>query len=220
MHIGIIMDGNRRWAKRNGKPTIAGHKQGFQTLKKILKLAKQLNISYVSVYAFSTENWKRSQEEVNGLMNLLKTALQTQLDDIKSEGIRIVFLGNRNNLDDKIVRLIENTEKETADNTNGTLAICFNYGGKQEVVDAAVQAIEENIDLSEKNIQNYLYHPEVPDVDILVRTGGEKRLSNFMMWRVQYAELFFSDTLWPDFSEQELQDICAEFARRNRRFGG
>lgn len=218
-HVGIIMDGNRRWAKAQGVSTIDGHRAGFKRLKGLLSTIQELNIDYLSVYAFSTENWKREGEEVSALMKFATWVLKNELADLHKEGIRLLFLGSRDKLDASLVKLMEAAEKQTAGNSNGTLCVCFNYGGKQEIVDAAIAAAESG-DISEESISNNVYHPDVPDVDLLIRTSGEKRISNFMMWRGSYAEIEFTDTLWPDFSDDELRRIIQEYEQRNRRFGG
>ncbi len=218
-HLGLIMDGNRRSPKANGKQTIDGHRAGYKNLKELLRTVKKLGLPYVSVYAFSTENWNRSKEEVEGLMTLLRWVLKSEMKDLIKEELRIVFVGSDENVPDDISKLMKDVEEKSSHFTNGTLAICFNYGGQQEVVDAVNYIIESGKDVSVDEISKNLYAPEVPPADLIIRTSGEHRLSNYMMWRSTYAELHFTDTLWPDFSGAELESIVNEFNERNRRFG-
>jgi len=217
-HLGIIMDGNRRWAKKAGKPAIEGHRQGYKNLKDLLSAVKDLDIDTVSVYAFSTENWNRSHEEVEGIMGLLRWVMKNELNDLIKEGIRVRWIGSEDRVPKDIIALMRNAEEKTKDLTEGTLAICFNYGGHQEIVDAANKAAESG-EISQETITKNLYAPDIAPMDLLIRTSGEKRISNFMLWRMEYAELHFTDTLWPDFSRQELRDIVNDYHGRSRRFG-
>lgn len=219
-HLGVIMDGNRRWAKKNGLTVVEGHTAGFKNLKSLLKTIQELKIEYLTVYAFSTENWRRSQAEVTGLMKLATTVLTHEVEDINQQNIRIRFLGTRERLDGKLQQLMDSAEAKTASNDGGTLAICFNYGGKQEIVDAARAVVSKGEHITEDSLNAHVYAPDMPDVDLIIRTSGEKRISNFMMWQGSYAEIEFTDTLWPDFSGKELREITTEYLKRNRRFGG
>ena len=218
-HIGMIMDGNRRWAKARGKSPSQGHREGYKTLKNILKTVKELDIDYVSVYAFSTENWKRSKDEVDAILGLVRRFMKNELQEIMDEGIRVVWLGSEENVPEDIVKMIRDAEAKTKDLDAGTMAICFNYGGKQEIVDATKSIVAAGEEITEENISKHIYGPEVPPIDLLIRTSGEHRLSNYMLWRSDYAELVFTDTLWPDFNGDELKKIIDEFHGRSRRYG-
>jgi undecaprenyl diphosphate synthase len=221
-HVAIIMDGNRRWAKAHNVPTLRGHMKGQQTLHRLTRYAFEHGVEYLSVYAFSTENWRRTEKEVGYLMRQVAQALAKYTDEFVGQGVKIVFLGVRSDLDPKVLRAIELAEAATAANTKATLAVCFNYGGQQEIVDAAKALIDDNLatsDITPETFAQKLYQPDVPAIDLLIRTGGEQRLSNFMLWRAAYAELAFTDTLWPDFSDEEFAQLIAEYAARARRFG-
>lgn len=225
-HIAFIMDGNRRWAKAKGLPIIAGHEKGAETLTNIVKTAKELGIKYVTVYAFSTENWKREKSEVDGLMNLLRKYLDRSFKELEENNARIMFIGERNMLAADIVEKMEQIETRTAQNPDITLCVALSYGGRQDIV-AAVRKIAGfaqngglNIkDIDEKKFSDMLYTKDLPDPDLLIRTSGEKRLSNFLLWQLSYAEFYFSDTLWPDFSADELKLIIEDYKTRERRYG-
>ena len=221
-HIGLILDGNRRWAKARGLPTLEGHRQGAEAFRRVVRAAFERGVPYVSTYVFSTENWSRAQDEVTYLMNLLITFVKRDLDALHKEGIRVVILGTREGLDEKIDKLLDQVEAKTAHNTKATLALCFNYGGQIEIVDAVKKLITNGAkaeDISVEAISRELYHPEIPPVDLIIRTSGEQRISNFMLWRGSYAELLFVDTFWPDFNEQDLDNALTVYAARQRRFG-
>lgn len=221
-HLGLILDGNRRWAVLHGKPTLEGHQQGAEALKTVALAAFDRGIEYVSAFAFSTENWQRTEEEVGYLMKLFMKAVELHLDTFHKAGIRVVILGRREGLSESVLKAFDRTEEKTKDNTRGTLALCVNYGGHQELVDAVKEIVSLNTTASEINagtIENALYHPEIPNIDLLVRTSGEHRTSGFMLYRAEYAELYFTDVLWPDFDEAELDKSLSEYARRKRRFG-
>ncbi len=227
-NLGIIMDGNGRWAKKRGLPRQAGHVTGAQTFRKITKYCERCGVRYLTVYAFSTENWKRPQEEVNAIMDLLRQYLKESLADFQQENIRVRFIGDRVPLAEDIRRLMQEAEDTTAHKDGMTLNIALNYGGQQEITAAArslaarVQAGEltpEEID--ETALQQALYTEDQPPVDLILRPSGEYRLSNFLIWQSAYAEfVFMDDILWPDFKESDLERAFEEFARRNRRFGG
>ncbi len=225
-HIAFIMDGNRRWARARGLPIIAGHEKGAETLTDVVKAAKDLGIKYVTVYAFSTENWKREKAEVDGLMNLLRKYLDKSFKELEENNARIVFIGERNMLASDIVEKMQQIEERTAQNSDITLCVALSYGGRQEIISASekiaelVQNGELNIkDIDEKKFSDMLYTKGMPDPDLLIRTSGEKRISNFLLWQLSYSEFYFSDTLWPDFSKQELVDIIDNYKKRERRYG-
>jgi undecaprenyl diphosphate synthase len=222
-HIGYIIDGNRRWAKKHGIPTYEGHLAGYNTLKEIAFANLEAGIEFMSIYIFSTENWKRSQDEVKGLMSLILKLFTTDAKLFNENNARLKILGTRDGLDPKILKAMDKLENDTKDNTRGTLAICLNYGGQTEVVDAVKNIIKLGTkaeDVTEDLIAANLYGAEVPPVDIIVRTSGEKRLSNFMLWRSAYSELIFMDKMWPDMKKEDVSDIIKEYSRRQRRFGG
>ena len=225
-HIAIIMDGNGRWAKRQGLPRSMGHKKGAEIVKEIAKAANEKGVKFLTLYAFSTENWGRPKDEVDTLMSLLRQYLKTDLSELKKNNIRIRFIGERNMLDADIVQNMHRLERETQDNTGMCLCLAISYGARQEILQAAqkLAALVKNGDLSESDvdIQNFsamLYTNEMPDPDIVIRTSGEQRISNFLLWQAAYAEFFFTKTLWPDFSAQELDDIIEQFKSRERRYG-
>ena len=221
-HLGIILDGNRRWAKEKGLPTLEGHRRGAETFKTTVLAAFDRGIEYISAFAFSTENWQRTEEEVGYLMKLLVKAVEKHLNTFDKAGIKIVVLGRRDNLTAPVLKAIEKAEQKTAGNTTGTLALCFNYGGQEELVDAVKTIVESGVapqDITRETIQNALYYPEVPGADLIIRTSGEHRTSGFMLYRSDYAELYFSDLYWPDFDEAELDKALSEYSNRKRRFG-
>ena len=221
-HVGIILDGNRRWAKLNGLPKLEGHRVGSDNLKKVATKAFDLGVTYVSAFVFSTENWKRTKTEVNYLMRLVHRLIVKDLKDINNKGIRVRWLGSKSGVDRRLVSEIEAAEKMTKDNDKGTLAFCFNYGGQQEIVDAVKQIIslspQEN-EINRELISEHIYCPDIPEVDLLIRTSGEQRISNFMLWRAAYSELYFSNKLWPDFTEEDLSQAIKDYGNRARRFG-
>lgn len=222
-HIGFILDGNRRWARDQGLPTLEGHRKGYDTLKTIAEAAFDKGVKFVSAFVFSTENWSRSKDEVDYLMNLaMKIAVKDSKEMIK-ENIKIVVMGIEDKVPPKLIKAWRDAEEDSKNNTGGTLALCFNYGGTRELVDATRAIITEGTkpeDVNDDMIAQHLYHPEVPDIDLMIRTSGEMRISNFMLWRVRYAELYFSDKHWPAFSKEDFDMALEEFSRRNRRFGG
>ena len=222
LHIGIIMDGNGRWAQKRGLARTAGHKEGLETAKKIVKACANAGIKYVTLYTFSTENWKRAQEEVGYLMGLIKGHLRSEFEFYKANGIRIEHLGDLKGLPEDVQTEIINAKEETKNFTGLTVVLAINYVGRDEIIRSVKKIIEKQIDsdsLTEKSISDNFDIPELPDVDFLIRTGGEKRLSNFLLWHSAYAELCFTDTLWPDYTEDELIENLNEFYKRTRRFG-
>lgn len=227
VHIGIIMDGNGRWAKKRGLPRQAGHVSGAKVFRTITKHCEKRGIRYLTVYAFSTENWKRPQAEVDGIMNLLREYLKESLSDFKKENIRTRFIGDISALAPDIQELIVEAQNETAHKTGMTLNIAVNYGGRAEIVHA-VQRLARDVqkgvlrveDIDENQIGDRLYTAGQPDPDLILRPSGENRLSNFLVWQAAYAEYVMNDVLWPDFTTDDLDAALREFARRNRRFGG
>lgn len=225
-HIAIIMDGNRRWAKQRKLPIKLGHKQGAETLKKIVRYANKIGIEYITVYAFSTENWKRSEEEVNALMNLLENYLDDFAKEADTENIVIRVLGNLAQLSEALQKSIKNTIKRTEKNTGTIFNIALNYGGRDEIVNAVKQISAEvkegkvNIeDIDENFVSEHLYTKDDPDPDLLIRTSGELRLSGFLPWQSTYSEFLFLDKLWPDFNCEDLDNAIKVYNNRNRKFG-
>lgn len=226
-HIAIIMDGNRRWAKSHGLTTKLGHKEGAETLKKITRHANKIGIKYLTVYAFSTENWKRSEEEVGSLMILFKNYLDDLVSAVDTENVKVKIFGHIETLPENLQTSIKKAMDKTKDNTGLKLCIAFNYGGRDEITKATCEIAQDVVlnkinidDINEKLIQSYLYTKEEPDPDLLIRTSGEIRLSNFLPWQLVYSEFIFIDKYWPDFSENDLQDAINIYEKRNRKFGG
>ena len=222
-HLAIIMDGNRRWAKERGLPSLQGHTTGYDNLKRIGDACLARGIDVLSVFAFSTENWKRTQEEVGYLMELLERGLRNELNDFIAKGLRIRVLGRRDGLRPSVLEAIQTAEEKTAANTTGTLCICLNYGGRAEIVDAARRAIASGIapeSLDEQRFAAFLYTAGQPDPDLLIRTSGEMRVSNYLLWQIAYAEIYVTDTLWPDFRRRHLLEAVLAYQKRERRYGG
>ena len=221
-HLGIILDGNRRWAKSKNLPNLEGHRIGYQNLKGITQYAFDKGIKYVSAYIFSIENWSRTKEEVKYLMGLILNVLTKEVSDLNKSDIRVVCLGSRDRLSNRILKAIDSAEEKTKNNSSGTLCLCFNYGGYQEIVDAVKKIIKSNIPtekINNKVIEASLYAPDVPAVDLIIRTSGEHRISGFMLYRSAYSELYFTNKHWPEFKEKDLDDALADYALRQRRFG-
>lgn len=221
-HIGFIMDGNRRWAQERGLPPFKGHEAGVDALERAADACFDRGVQFMSAYTFSIENWSRTQEEVSFLMGLVTKILTTYLKKFHEKGIRIVVLGTRERLDKKVLKAIDEAEEKTKHNTNGTLALCFNYGGHQELIDMVKKIIDSGVEpstLQPADLQTYLYHPEVPPCDLIVRTSGENRLSGFMLPRSDYAEFIFDKTYWPDIDKKHVNDYIDEYLSRQRRFG-
>jgi undecaprenyl diphosphate synthase len=222
-HIGIIMDGNGRWARRRGHPASFGHRAGVRAIKRVLEGCEQLGVHVLSVYAFSTENWSRPRAEVRALMRLFHETMQREIDEMHRRGVRIVVSGRRDGLSSRMRDRIEEAAARTAGNTNGVLNVCLNYGGRAEIVDSVQQLVREGIppdQIDEAAIASHLYHPDLPDPDLIIRTAGESRVSNFLLWQSAYAELLVTDTLWPDFGVEDLKTAIADYNSRVRRFGG
>lgn len=222
VHLGLILDGNRRWAKSQGLPRLEGHRRGYENLKTIGKSCLERGVQYVSAYVFSTENWDRSQEEVTYLMKLLLWVATKEVEELHRAGIRVRFVGSRERLSDKIIKALDAAEAKTRDNTGGTLALCLNYGGHQELVEATRAIVASGMSPAEIDagtIAGNLYAPDIPPIDFIIRTSGEQRLSNFMLWRAAYSELYFADVHWPAFDVAALDKALAEYATRTRRYG-
>lgn len=225
-HIAIIMDGNGRWAKRRGMPRQFGHKKGAENVINITRAMKESGIKYLTLYAFSTENWQRSEDEVAALMQLLRDYLDKELQEIMDNNVRIIFIGEREMLSDDIQQKMAYIEEKSLNNTALTLCIALSYGSRQEILSAVkkvvqlVQTGKCQIDaISQDLFSSLLYTHGIPDPDILIRTSGEQRVSNYLLWQIAYSEMFFTNTLWPDFSKEELMDIIEKFKNRERRYG-
>jgi undecaprenyl diphosphate synthase len=224
-HVAIIMDGNGRWAKKRLLPRTLGHKQGVETVRSILKAGASLGIKYLSVYTFSTENWKRPPEEVTFLMKLLKESILNELADLNKNGVRIRLLGDRESLPSDVLDALEKIEDQTKDNAVIQLNLMINYGSRREIV-SAVESIVSEIKsgkietIDEATISDHLYTKGIPDPDVLIRTSGIVRISNFMLWQLSYSEMFFVDKHWPDFKKEDLVDVLRSYQDRHRRFGG
>ncbi len=225
-HIAFIMDGNRRWAKKRGLPAVVGHKKGAEVLIDTAKAVKSFGVKFMTVYAFSTENWQRDKEEVDGLMNLLRNYLDNSFKELEENNVKIVFIGERDMLAADIVAKMAKIEDKTRQNDGMTLCVALSYGGRQEIVAASKKIAElvqsgslkpENIDVS--TFSSMLYTAEIPEPDLLIRTSGEQRISNYLLWQLAYSEMYFSQTLWPDFSKSELKDIIEIYNKRERRYG-
>jgi undecaprenyl diphosphate synthase len=218
-HIAIVMDGNGRWATRRFLPRVAGHKQGVESLRRCVKACADRGVAVLTVFAFSSENWNRPVEEVSGLMDLMVGALGREVPKLSQDGVQLHFIGERGGLSEKIAAGLLQAEAATAHNTRLVLNVCFNYGGRWDIARAAAQLAARGEPLTEANLDAAMALSHVPDPDLFIRTGGEQRLSNFLLWQSAYAELFFSDRLWPEFDEAALDEAIAAFQRRERRFG-
>ncbi|MFW0109055.1 isoprenyl transferase [Rothia sp. P7181] len=226
-HVAVVMDGNGRWANQRGLPRNEGHKAGEHSLVDVVAGAIEMGIPYVSAYAFSTENWRRSIDEVSFIMRFVTEVLTRQLDTLQSWGVRVLWAGRKPKLWKSVIRQLEYCQEQTKNNTVCTLVMCVNYGGRAEIADAA-QALAQDVaagvvkphSVNEKMLSRYLYQPEVPDVDLFLRSSGELRTSNFLLWQSAYAELVFLDVLWPDVDRLVLWDAVEQYARRDRRYGG
>ncbi|QCO16100.1 isoprenyl transferase [Azospirillum brasilense] len=225
-HVAVIMDGNGRWAKSRGLPRTAGHKKGVDAVRRTVEAAGELGIGYLTIFSFSSENWRRPEEEVSDLMQLLRFYLRSEIADLHRNGVRLRVIGDRARLSKDIVGLIDNAENLTRDNRKLTLVVALSYGSRQEITLAARRLAEEvkagtldPADITEDRLSERLFTADIPDPDLIVRTSGEKRISNFLLWQAAYAELVFVDTLWPDFSKRDLEAAIEEFHRRERRFG-
>jgi undecaprenyl diphosphate synthase len=225
-HVAIIMDGNGRWAKARGLPRTVGHREGAEALRRVVRASAEFGIDYLTVFGFSSENWKRPAAEVTDLMGLLRLYLRKEIDEIHREGVRLRVIGDRERLSSDIIRLIEDAEARTAGNCRLNLTVALSYGGRAEIVRAAQQLARaaqagslDSEDIDEAAFQRYLFTADIPDPDLVIRTSGEKRISNFLLWQSAYAEYVFMDKLWPDFAGEDLKSAIGEFGGRKRRYG-
>ena len=223
-HIAIIMDGNGRWAKKQGHQRTIGHKAGMEALRKTIQSCARLKISYLTVYAFSTENWARPEKEVSFLMTLFNSVLNSEVENLHKNNVKIKVLGNKNRLSDSLIKKIKKAEEKTKSNTRLQVNILIDYGSRQEIINAckriATEFSKEEIEkLSESDFNQFLYTASIPEPEILIRPGKEYRISNFLLWQLSYSELIFIDTLWPEFNEESLINVIKEYQKRNRRFG-
>jgi undecaprenyl diphosphate synthase len=226
-HVAVIMDGNGRWATRRGLPRVAGHREGVKAARAIVRAADAVGLRYLTLYAFSTENWNRPEDEVSTLMSLLERSIQSELPELMANNVRLRVIGRRQGVPVAVRRGIDTVVQETRNNTGLTLLMAFNYGGRDELLDA-FRALAARVaagtlkpdEISEAHVGGALYTGDVPDPDLLIRTSGEMRISNFLLWQIAYTELFITPTLWPDFGPADLYRAIAEFQRRDRRFGG
>lgn len=225
-HVAIIMDGNGRWAQKRGLKRTKGHQKGAEVLKKISEYVYDKGINVLSVFAFSTENWKRDKEEVDYLMDLFLKAFKENFNVVKKKGVKVIFSGVKTRLNDKVIKAMNDMTEETKDNKNGIFNICINYGGQDEIIEAT-KKISNDVkdgtisvgDINTQLFKSYLFN-DLPPIDLLIRTSGEYRISNFMLWQMAYSELYFTDVLWPDFDDKEMEKAIDSFMGRDRRFGG
>jgi len=218
-HIAIVMDGNGRWASKRFLPRLAGHRQGMESLRRCIRACLDRGVAVLTVFAFSSENWNRPADEVSGLMDLLATALGKEIPSLHADGVQVHFVGERAGLSDKVRLGLDQAEAATAANQRLVLNVCFNYGGRWDIAQAAARLAAQGQAITEAGLNAAMALAHVPDPDLVIRTGGELRLSNFLLWQAAYAELYFSDKLWPDFDETELDRAIAEYGRRERRYG-
>ena len=220
LHIAFIMDGNGRWAEKKGLPRFVGHSQGVKVIKKIVKSALNFRIKYITLFAFSTENWSRPKNEVDFLMKLFIDSIKTELEELSSKSVSLKFIGNIHNLNTNLKEVIKFAENKTKSNNKVILSIALNYGGKWDIVNATNQILTTNIKkINESEFNNYTSLSSLPDPDLLIRTGGEYRISNFLLWNISYSELYFTDELWPDFDENSFKKIINVFDKRKRNYG-
>jgi undecaprenyl diphosphate synthase len=214
------MDGNGRWARKRGLPRVMGHKVGVESVRSVIRVARKVGIRYLTLYTFSSENWQRPKEEVSYLMQLLKTLLIKEVDELKRQGVRIRAIGRLGNLGKEVLEALNYAIEKTKDNRDLNLYLALSYGGRQEIVDAVNSMLRLGIkEVDEEKFRNFLYDPELPDVDLLIRTAGEYRISNFLLWHTAYAELYITDVLWPDFREEEFLKAIEDYSKRVRKFG-
>lgn len=220
LHVAIIMDGNGRWAKQRNLPRIFGHRAGMESVNKIVSYASKLGIKYLSLFAFSTENWLRPKDEVNGLMEILSEFIDKKFNEIIDKNIKLVVSGRLEQIPDEPRSKLEKLIDASSNNSGMVLNLALNYGGRSEIVDAVNKILKSGLkEIKEEDFKDFLYNPEIPDVDLLIRTSGEMRISNFMLWRLAYAELYFTEVLWPDFDEKEFDKALDNYKSRVRRFG-
>jgi undecaprenyl diphosphate synthase len=222
-HVAIIMDGSGRWAEQRGLPRLEGHRSGYENIRPLVRCLDKHEIKYVTLYAFSTENWNRPEDEVNGLFQLLEEVIDEESRELHRNGVRIRHIGRLEGLREGLRKSIEQAEKLTADNIGMTLGVALNYGGRTEILDAVCQLMADRVlpqDIDEKLFGEYLYTYGFPEVDMVIRTGGEIRTSNFLIWQAAYSEYYFTPVLWPDFKEEDLEKALLTYSQRQRRFGG
>ena len=222
-HIAFIMDGNGRWAEKRGLPRLEGHSAGLEATRSVVEHLGEYHIKYVTLYSFSTENWNRPKDEVGGLLNLLEKSIEKEAKELHKRGVKIRHLGHLERLPQNLRQAIENAIKLTRNNTEMTLSLAFDYGGRLEILDAVRSIVADEVppqDIDEKLFNSYLYTADLPDVDLVVRTGGDLRISNFLLWQSAYSEYYFTSVLWPDFNTQELDKALLAYSQRQRRFGG
>lgn len=220
-HIAIIMDGNGRWAKSKGMPRLYGHREGVKTVRKILKKAQSMGVNYLTLYAFSTENWKRPKVEVEGLMKLFKEYLKKERKELDKNGVKLLFSGSREGISQELLKEMDESSNFLSSNSGITLNVAFNYGGRREIVDAVKKIVASGeTEISEEKFREYLYRPEIPDPELVIRTSGEFRISNFLLWETAYSEFYITDKMWPEFQEKDFEDAVEFFQKRDRRFGG
>lgn len=222
-HVGIIMDGNGRWAKKRKMPRLFGHRSAMKAVHNTVKFASDIGIKVLTLYAFSTENWKRSDEEVTGLMNLAVEYIRKEIDELDENGVILKVIGDKNRLPQRVIDAVNGGIEQTKNNTGMILNIALNYGGRDEIIYAVKEIIEEKVDadaITEEVISNHLYTAGQPDPDLIIRTSGEERISNFLLWQCAYSEFIFDDILWPDFDEATFTRLLAEYQSRDRRYGG
>jgi undecaprenyl diphosphate synthase len=221
-HLAIVMDGNRRWARKKHLPAIAGHRAGVDTIRRTLRAARERGVEYLTLYSFSTENWSRDEEEVGALMALLEETIRRETKTLVEDGVRLMVIGRLQQLSERLQRAIAGAVKETSPGTRGVMTLAFNYGGRAEIVDAVKRLVADGVpadQVDEAAIARRLYAPEHPDPDLLIRTGGELRVSNFLLWEVAYSEMWATQVLWPDFSVADLDTALQSYTKRERRFG-
>ena len=219
-HVAIIMDGNRRWAKEHNLPSAFGHKKGVESLKKIVQFADDVGLKYITVYAFSTENWKRTQEEVDFLMNLLATTIKTELNELSEKNVKMSYIGDLTKLNKHLQEILHDSEEKTKNNTGVNLQIAINYGSRDEIVHAANEIIKQGIkEVNEEIFGSFLYTKNIPNPDLLIRTGGEMRISNYLLWQIAYSEIYVTKKYWPEFDEDALCEAISAFGERQRRYG-
>jgi undecaprenyl diphosphate synthase len=222
-HVGYILDGNRRWAKKHGLPTYEGHLAGYNALYDVIEATSDAGVEVISLYTFSTQNWNRAEEEVRGIMRLIRRLFKTDIKRLVKENYKVVVLGSREAVPEDIIRFIHEAEEKSKHGTRATLAVCFNYGGQEEIVRAARRLIEQKKSSDDITLESFaaaLDHPELPPCDVIVRTSGELRLSDFMLWRAAYSEFIFLEKFWPEMTKQDVTDILQIYTQRKRRFGG
>ncbi len=222
-HVAIIMDGNGRWAEKRGLPRLAGHRAGTDNVRRAIKCFNDHDVKYVTIYAFSTENWSRPQREVQGLMRIMEEVIDREAENLHKDGVKLIHLGNLDGISEKLKKKVQYAVELTENNSKGTLCIAFNYGGRAEIIDAVKRILRDGIlpnKIDEALISRYLYTMNLPDPDLIIRTGGEMRLSNFLIWQAAYSEYYATPTLWPDFGPEEIEQALIAYSERERRFGG